>query len=340
LQGLQKIDFLAPTSVDFDFVNSGFIMSAVVDIHNPSNLTLHIGDLTLNAGDGTAQTSTFGSTTAKDVTLVPATWAFGLVGKTTPTPLYLFTLGGATSNEALNAGLDALNTFVIVPPLVLESGPTVQPYSNTSMSIKFLPTTVNDGLVEMTATFVNPYQGFPYNMEHATGASQPSTITYNSISKGGEVQVFDLLDDLTFSLSGSDETVTVTFKIQLHSDPTAARSSYQDMVNDSASGKVDLKLQLFPVISVGGKEWSPRTWTSDLVYPNNGGFMPFQTGADLSLILDWYDRQQVPVVEATPVATPSPTSTTDAVMPTSPASSPSPAATTIVDPAPPAITVV
>ncbi|KAG0305570.1 hypothetical protein BGZ99_002025, partial [Dissophora globulifera] len=364
LQGLKNVDFLSRLVATFSLFDpsggsDGYVeVLAYVDIHNPSNLTLHIGDLRLTGVTAFDTPDKLGYSLIKDLKLVPGdnrlvadTWvdfgsAAGVVFGTEviissdPTPLYLIALDDATSNVALNAGLNELQTSITLPAHMLDAAPSNPPYSITDMALKFLPTTVDDSLVEMNMTFFNSFTGGGFNMLNAVGPGSPADITYSTSS--GPVTVFDLLSDLTFSLSGN-KSLTVTFKIKLHSG-LMDRSVYQSMVADSASGNVQLAMDFSPLITVDQDptEYNPN-WSSNIMAAINGGVMPFHVGPDFGLILDWYDRQ-FPVVAGTAVpttvATPSPTFTTDAVMPTSSAPSPSPVVTISVDPAPPATTVV
>ncbi|KAG0305361.1 hypothetical protein BGZ99_002097, partial [Dissophora globulifera] len=355
LQGLKQVDFVSRLFADFVATDEGgFFVEVVafVDIHNPSNLTLNIGDLRLTGVTDFATSDKLGFALISNLTLVPGdnrlvaeSWidffsaggsALGtaVVTSDVAVPLFLIALDDATSNTALNAGLSELQTSISLPPHMLDQAPPNLPYSTTDMSIKFLSTTVDDGLVEMTATFLNPFIGGSYELIGMTPGK--SSLSYPSAA----APIFDLISDFTFSLSGNN-SIAVTFKIQLHSDSSVSRSVYQSMVTDSASGSVQFSMTFWPIIKVGNDptEYLPN-WNSVIMASPTGGLMPFKAGSDFGLILDWYDKQFPTIVAVPTVATPSSTSTTDVVMPTSPATSPSPVATSTTDPAPPAITVV
>ncbi|KAG0287026.1 hypothetical protein BGZ98_004835 [Dissophora globulifera] len=364
LQGLKNVDFLLSMQTQVVVNDAGLFIElmAYVDIHNPSNLTLNIGDLRLTGVTDFATKEQLAYVLMSDLTLMPGdnrivadSWVdflhpagadFGgtVITSAVPIPMYLISLDDATSNIALNAGLSELQTSVLIPPHLLDLGATIPlAYSLTDMSIKFLPTTVDDGLVEMTATFLNPFVDGSYELIGITPGT--SSLSYPT----GTTPIFDLISDFTFSLPAND-SIAVTFKIQLRSNPSAAdRSVYQSMVTDSALGSVTFSMAFFPLIKVGKdtKEYTAN-WSSNFMAPATGGLLTFKAGSDFGLILDWYDRQ-FPAVAVTATTTasmapttaaPSPTSTADAVMSTSPAPSPSPVATTTVDPAPPATTVV
>ncbi|KAG0287845.1 hypothetical protein BGZ98_004458, partial [Dissophora globulifera] len=353
LQGLKQVDFISTITANFVLETNLVEASTLVNIHNPSNLTLTIGDLHLTAVYDFVSAQKAGDALIKGLTLVPgdnrvvATAGVGLSGdgyllaleiltSTDPIPFLMMALDDATSNIALNAGLNELQTSVFLPPGMLEQPPANLPYSLTDMALKFLPTSVDDGLVEMTMTFFNPFIGVGYSFLHTFDPLLKET---GGVSKSGS-RILDFLDDLTFSLSGNN-TATVTFNIKLHADATLGRSFYQDMVTESASGSVQLGLNFIPIITLGQDptQYNP-IWDSSKMAKPVGGVISFHAGPDFGLILNWYDKQFPAVVPAPTVATPSPTSTTDAVMPTSSVPSPSPVATTTLDPAPPATTVV
>ncbi|KAG0316800.1 hypothetical protein BGZ99_006663 [Dissophora globulifera] len=356
LQGLKQVDFIASLSATFDLDTAAVILNAFVDIHNPSNLTLNIGDLHLTAVSDYVSATKAGYALIKSLTLVPGDnrlvatsavsfndpaggdLAIAILSSTDPIPFLMIALDDATSNVALNAGLNQLQTSVLLPPGLLEKAPANPPYSTTDMALKFLPTTVDDGLVQMTMKFLNPFIGSGYSFLHMINPHD-SDADPRGVIKGSS-KVFELLDDLTFSLSGNN-TATVTFNIKLHADPTLDRSFYQSLVTESASGNVQLIMNFNPVITLGQDptEYAPF-WTSQIIASGTGGVIPFKAGSDFGLILDWYDKQFPAIVAVPTVATPSPTSTTDVAMPTSLAASPSPVATSTTDPAPPAITVV
>ncbi|KAG0306732.1 hypothetical protein BGZ99_001700, partial [Dissophora globulifera] len=297
-----------------------------------------------------------GSAVIKDLTLVPgnnrlvATAAVSLndpnglvlaieiLSSTDPIPFNLMAFDDATSNIALNAGLNQLQTGITLPPGIIDQTPATLPYSLTDMALNFLPESVDDGLVQLTVKFLNQFTGSGYTLLHLVDPLDTFP-TARGVLKGAST-VFQLLDDLTFTLSGNN-TATVTFNVQLLADPTLDRSFYESLVTESASGSIQLGLSLHPIITIGQNptQYSPF-WDSSQMALATGGVMPFKAGSDFSMILNWYDKQFPAIIAAPTVATPSPTSTTDVVMPTSLAPSPSPVVTATVDPAPPAITVV
>ncbi|KAG0304081.1 hypothetical protein BGZ99_002506, partial [Dissophora globulifera] len=355
LQGLKQVDFISIVTANLDAAFN-VVVSTFVDIHNPSNLTLHIGDLQLTAVLDFVSAAKAGPAVIKNLTLVPGdNWVIAtasvslfdpvggiiageIVGSTDPIPFNLMAFDDATSNIALNAGLNELQTTILLPPGMLEGAAGANPpYSITDMALKLLPSTVDDGIMEMTMKFRNPFAGSGYTFLHPF---DPASTTAGGITTDSVSLVFsEFQDDLTFSLFGND-TATLTFNIKLNANPAMSRSVYQSLVTESASGSVTLALIFRPLITIGQDPhvYNPF-WDSNAMDSATKGQIPFKTGSDFGSILDWYDRQ-FPVIAAIPVATPSPTSTTDVVMPTSPAPSPSPVATTTIDPAPPAITVV
>ncbi|KAG0282404.1 hypothetical protein BGZ98_006788, partial [Dissophora globulifera] len=73
----------------------------------------------------------------------------------------------ATSNIALNAGLNELQTGILLPPALIGGTPANLPYSTTDMALNFLPGSVDDGLVQLTMKFLNPYTGSGYTLLHS-----------------------------------------------------------------------------------------------------------------------------------------------------------------------------
>ncbi|KAG0300274.1 hypothetical protein BGZ99_003867, partial [Dissophora globulifera] len=198
-------------------------LTAVLDFTSEAKAgSALIKDLTLVPGDNrlvaTASVSLFdpnGSILATEI-----------LGSTVPIPFNLMAFDDATSNIALNAGLNQLQTGILLPPGMLEQAPASLPYSLTDMALNFPSTSVDDGLVQLTVKFLNQFAGSGYTVLHLVDPldSDPTT---RGVSKGAST-VFQLLDDFTFTLSGNN-TATVTFNVQLRADPTLDRSFYESL---------------------------------------------------------------------------------------------------------------
>ncbi|KAG0300494.1 hypothetical protein BGZ99_003769, partial [Dissophora globulifera] len=162
LQGLKKIDFISIVATGFDLASFTIDASTYVNIHNPSNLTLKIGDLNLTAVADFTSKAVAGHAVIKGLTLAPgdnrviATASVGfdgaggdlanaILGSTDPIPFNMMAFDDATFNIALNTGLNELQTTVILPPDLLGGAPGANPpYSITDMALKLLPSTVDD----------------------------------------------------------------------------------------------------------------------------------------------------------------------------------------------------
>lgn len=148
-------------------------VTSVVNIHNPSQLTLNIGDMGMEAGyKGYREEDRIGYIEILNLRLFPGDNIVpSLLGQSytaanagpfrTEIPLLsptmtLWANSTATSNPALSAGLSTLRTFIVLPQGLVVPTPPPAPY-NVDWTVKILPTILNDGLIEMTAEFNNPF---------------------------------------------------------------------------------------------------------------------------------------------------------------------------------------
>ncbi|KAF9174632.1 hypothetical protein BGX21_006210 [Mortierella sp. AD011] len=365
LQGLKTIDFLAPLGIDSVATDTTVYvrMKCLVNIINPSKLTLKIGSLTMNAGLDYTEDGYFGQVSINGLELVPGNNAYLAValldsnlpntmtfvmsvlgGSTDAVPMYVYPSSDSTSNPALSAGLKDLQSIVYIPPLFQVPGAT-PPYSNSSWKITFLSSTLEDSLVEMTATFQNPYLNTVLNFEDAVVdqtefAAPLSTIGIMDPGTHQTISTFDFLNNFQYSL-GSGESKVVTFKVKI--DPgdgnpaLMSRASVERMVEASKSGSLSMTVNLFPVFTFGS---DPTRNTADWSSSNYYSTVPLETGSDFSLFLDWYDKyypstaasvasttvSSVPSATTVSTTTPSPvvTPTTTSSSATSPDPSPAP----------------
>jgi len=163
--------------VGFAFGDVGSNITLIVNIHNPSKLTLHIGELYLKVGLDYSPEQYAGLSYIHDLTLVPGdnimanvaqldASAPGYHGVLTgssiaalPLAFYAFP-GSSPNNKALDAGLQSLKSGTIIPFNLVNPIPAL-PYGKKVFSVKALPTTEQDGIVEVTGTWQNPYLGVP-----------------------------------------------------------------------------------------------------------------------------------------------------------------------------------
>ncbi|KAF9272746.1 hypothetical protein BGZ88_004449, partial [Linnemannia elongata] len=173
LQGLKNIEFNSLVEIYTNF-NAGFtFVTTVVNIHNPSQLTLNIGTLGMAAGyKGYEDENRIGYTEIYNLRLVPGDNIVpSLLGQgffapnagpfatdltqLSPT-MTLWANSTATSNPALNAGLSTLKTSLVLPQNLIVPNPPPPAYSNV-WTVKILDNTVNDGIIEMSTTFSNSF---------------------------------------------------------------------------------------------------------------------------------------------------------------------------------------
>ncbi|KAG0279436.1 hypothetical protein BGZ97_009574 [Linnemannia gamsii] len=355
LQGLKDIKFLSLISM-FSDARLGFSWTTtVVNIHNPSQLTLNIGDMFMMAGlDDYTQDRRIGYSLVQDMRLVPGdnimpsvlglSATLPLAGKftdiitTQDTFMSLWANSSATHNPALNAGLATLQTGVLLPiNLIVPSPP---PYSDT-WTVKILPTTVDDGIFEMSNVFSNPF----FNDFTLLGVATPDENPYAIIPTSHlEIQTPTLLsfpgmgftDDLQYTVKAG-QSVSVVFKMKLRTDI----SSKEDIVR-LMTGLIDMAASGTPPPSIK-VNWTPRIKLSgcrENVYPDLASDIYFtdrlflKTGPDFPMIKDFYYKLYN--ISTTPVTSLPPPELT--VMPptptTTPSVSPSPTSSPEVTPPP------
>ncbi|KAF9342219.1 hypothetical protein BGX26_008043, partial [Mortierella sp. AD094] len=230
LQGLKNADFITLLAMTY---NVDFIVSCLVNIHNPSDLTLRLGDLNLNMGTDETPAGFAGVASMVDMVLVPGDNQITsyatlppsnpgavplIIGpNTAPEPVVMYAFSGSSNNTALNAGLTGLETHMVLPLGMVPtfSGPAYQP----DWTVKFLPTTVQDGLVEMTATFNNPFYGSVLHFVNAQPTDNPlgSMLNTFGIAPPGTnvpLSIFNFLDNLHFDLQ-PNASKTITFQMQI-----------------------------------------------------------------------------------------------------------------------------
>ncbi|KAG0045457.1 hypothetical protein BGZ83_009341 [Gryganskiella cystojenkinii] len=342
LQGLKDItitNFLGIAYVDPNSGSQIVPATYIVNIRNPSQLTLHIGDLIMNVGTDYLPGGFGGKATTFAVTLAPGDnflytttfldistdggWAiFMALGITyQEIMLYLYTGDDASSNPALTAGLKGLQVSVLAPLL---SDPTKQgtaPFEST-FQMEFLPTTLSDGLVQMSGTFKNPYYNLTMAVVHSNynpSGSGGGYVYLTNPSTGYTFNYFYMLDNFSYTLAPG-ETKNITFNVHLanwtfNSDPQAAgltRAKIVDLIAQSKLGPINMSFSMAPAIQLQNKPGllSPA-WNSVYYYPN----MTIQP-SNLDMLLQWSDKVVPP-----PTNTTTPNTTTTGAMPLTTSSS-------------------
>ncbi|KAG0004259.1 hypothetical protein BGZ79_009843 [Entomortierella chlamydospora] len=349
LQGLKTAKFISLVAMGYDM--SGINLGTFVNIHNPSSLTLTLGTLDFFAGISADEAGYGGHAYLYDLKLVPGDnkvvtnvcfyWnttvgteiASGLY--THNTTVVLWANSKTSSNPALNAGLQSLQTATVIPQGMPNNYSA--PAYNNDIQIKTSPSTGTNGSAEITITFNNPFFSAPLHVL----SLNPSTAAMKPIFSGATY--FTFKDDLQFDL-GANESKTFTFPIQFNPAYIAfPRTALESLVEQSKTGTMSMLFDLSPQITVASDP-TLRTapWSSNKFYPPSGVLTV--TVGDFSPVLNWWDLMHQPAVASTSAttisATPSsivPTATTVATTAT-PQSSPVTTPSTTADATTPATT--
>ncbi|KAF9905606.1 hypothetical protein EC991_001505 [Linnemannia zychae] len=346
LQGLNDIRFLALADINLALVGQQTISSAI-NIHNPSQLTLNIGDLALITGTNNFTDDTIiGTSFLKNLRLVPGDNPLvALLTSDTSNPnviqfeadlnvmsvkLTMWANDKSTSNPALNAGLAKLQSNLIIPlGLYVETPPA---YS-IDWTVKILPTTVDDGLVEISSIFSNPYfvDMSIVGIATGTGGGIGGDESYMNAftKKGWGIPRFNFLEDFVYTVK-ANESIPLTFKMMLQTDGVAEdtfENRMDDLLSTAASGVLPLQVLWYPKVTLATMPgYLYPDFTSSGV--NMGQNLNLHVGPDFPMIKDWYYKQLMTnPAPLMPPPSPSPTVLSPSVQPPSvtPAStSPSP----------------
>ncbi|KAF9930427.1 hypothetical protein FBU30_000478 [Linnemannia zychae] len=242
LNGLKTVDWVFLIDTDTTSTIGTIIMSAIVNIKNPSNLNLSLGTITF---DTSYKGSYIGPSTIKNAVLAPgnnyliSTTSLDTANQsvidllnnigTSDSILTMTTGPNSSSNVALNAGLAAVKSQLTIPMNFGTSAMSQPPYKG--WSIKLLPTTPTDYIVQVTATFQSPYYGYSLQMVHSLPEYQDNYIqTRDMTTNSNDLRLFNFLDNLTYSITGTGST-TVTFNMKLDKSGLASKAKLQDVVN-------------------------------------------------------------------------------------------------------------
>ncbi|KAF9113224.1 hypothetical protein BGW39_003831, partial [Mortierella sp. 14UC] len=332
LQGLKDIKFLVNADFAPVFTEGYTYITSIVSINNPSRLTLNIGDLWLTAGqEGFTEDVKIGYSVVYNLRLVPGdNIVTSVVGFQSDSPLAttftealnvravmlnLWANSTATTNPALNAGLASLRSGVLLPKELKTASPPA--YSDV-WTIKVLPTTVDDGLVEVSTVFSSPY----YMDMTVEGTCTPETCGFSPYPPIGRLydSIGDYMDflkfpeDIAYSAKNNGST-PLTFKMSLQNDPLATRSRIENVVATStAKGSIPLEVFWGPKVRLPNL---PRifypSWSDNVFYPHR---LSLKTGTDFPMIMDWVNKHipppavvpppVVPTTVPSPVVNPSP----------------------------------
>ncbi|KAF9562120.1 hypothetical protein EC968_005387 [Mortierella alpina] len=297
--GMNNLPLKYVYMVDTDFASApGFIkLTTIVNISNPSKLTLKLGDITLNAA---SEAGHVGKSSIKNLSLVPgenyviSTTALDMsipaaekfLSEILPNKDGVLTLtgfDGTSTDLALNAGLAIMKSNLVVPQNFLGSVMSQSPYKDFSLQV--LPgATAEKVAIQLTATFQSPYYGYPFELTHASPDGASSALI-TEISSGLEGRtLFNFEDNFTFKVGGTG-SVTVKFTASL-SGPfdASSKAAWTEMVDFATkNGHLPVNLVWLPNIILNGDgiervvEWNSAS--------TPGGVVKLKTGADLASVL-------------------------------------------------------
>ncbi|KAF9360086.1 hypothetical protein BGX34_007966 [Mortierella sp. NVP85] len=273
-------------------------LTSVININNPSKLTLSLGDVRFSTS---TDKGNVGISTVRNLKLVPgdnyvlsytdldmskpASTAFLNDLYTTDVTLLLDGYSNSSNNVALNAGLAAVKSSLKIP--VAFSGLTMSQVPYKNWSLKVLPSTKTDKLVEITATFQSPYYGFGVNMIYDNEDGQDNYASLSGSTPGTGNRLFSFQNTLKFSTTGS-APVTTTFKVPLAGPFDAqTKARWVNLVNYAkTNGKLPITFNWYATIGVNNDGKShPVDWG------NTGtglGDIDLAVGSDFASVLDLF----------------------------------------------------
>ncbi|KAF9955312.1 hypothetical protein BGZ72_003835 [Mortierella alpina] len=297
LQGLRNIKYvsilsMAPT-------DDLLIVSSLINIYNPSKLTLNLGDLVFKANmfNYTDETS-LGVSKNKGLRLVPgdnvvparvemdlkypATTKATELFYTQDVPIMLSASAQTSKNPALRAGLAKVRTSVLIPKS-LPPGYTQDPYSPV-WHLKVLPTTVNDGLIEMTQTINNMYPGATVRIVKGVGDGPLVTPNIFSVylASSYPTPFAEFLPEISVALKPNQS------KTRLLDAFMTEKTLFEEFFVNPNGRKVDVVW--WPALAFGADptayalDWS----TSSL---NTTNTFTLATGSDLPLLRAYYNKK-------------------------------------------------
>ncbi|KAG0274642.1 hypothetical protein BGZ95_009584 [Linnemannia exigua] len=215
LNGLKSVDYVFLVDTDTSSVFGTIFMSAIVNIKNPSNLSLKLGTVTFHT---TFNGAFVGPSTIKNMVLVPG-------------DNYL--ISSTTLDTAVTAVTDLLANIGAgdsVLTLTTDANTSTNPALNAGLAA-LLPTTPTDYIFQATATFQSPYYGYPLQMVHALPEYQDNYIQGLGMSANtNQMRLFNFIDTLTYNIKG-DGTATVTFNMQLDKTGLTRKANLQEVVD-------------------------------------------------------------------------------------------------------------
>ncbi|KAG0042598.1 hypothetical protein BGZ83_000262 [Gryganskiella cystojenkinii] len=256
LNNLQNMKYIYQVSSNIDFVANTMTLYSIISIHNPTNLSLKLGNLNLNTAGPAGYV---GNSTITGFSLVPgdnnvvstSIWDMQLPATQTllqnlldkDQTLLLTGYAQTSTNVALNAGLAAMKSNLLLPGGFAGLTISQTPYLN--WSLKTTPTTNQDLGFEITATFQSPFYGFPLEMVQPVVGPQ-ALAQVRGVSTDADSTALFYFTELKYKVQGNQQS-TVTFKALMKNRALEAGDlkRWTDIVAyGKAHGKITVNLLL------------------------------------------------------------------------------------------------
>ena len=295
LNGLPVANYILSAGILFGS-GTQFSIVSIVNIPNPSKLTLTLGNTSFNT---TTPDGSVGISSINGLTLAPGNNYFASQSVLDygtpagsaflsnifagPVPLTLLAYPGTSSNSALAAGLAPMKTVLTIPQGMQGGSMSATPYTNLGITV--LPNTGTDKVLQFTATFQTPFYGIPFTLtSDATGNGGDGLTTVDSaVLPAGTGGLFQFANKLpTTTISGSGQT-TVSWLVNLPSNfGNGDTAKWTALVNFAkTNGYIPSILSFYPAITVGGFD-TQVSWGS-----NELGNVHIKTGSDFANILNF-----------------------------------------------------
>ncbi|KAF9581464.1 hypothetical protein BGW38_001498 [Lunasporangiospora selenospora] len=298
LDGLQGLTNVKLVSVlDMVAFPPPIVITAVIEIINPSKLTLIVGDLKLSGSvkpgpDGFAAYNYIRKLTlypgsnkvlASTVTVEGSPGYVELtVGmQTHDVPLYLYPGDDVSTNPALAKGLQGLRQNVTIPkgmPINLSA----MPYKN--LEIAATPTSRLDGVFELSADIENPFFGLPFTAVCEVVSNADVFKTDNP-----KLNFFKHLigTEIPFPETGTRRATWKVAVVETPKIPVSRVPVFQKFVTDALqSGFLRLEVAWTPTIRYGSGMNQVATWHSGFLSPNNT-FLPVKVNSNLPAVMEY-----------------------------------------------------
>ncbi|KAG0037157.1 hypothetical protein BGZ82_003038, partial [Podila clonocystis] len=256
----------------------------LVDINNPSKLTLTIGDLALKTGANFSSNGFAGYSYLKNLVLKPGSnivvsstifdqslevgpWILRQLSTQNPPDLYLYPFIGSHKNKALDAGLQNLRQIVDIPPFAAGSNSTPKPYAQ-DWYLRAPDSAAVDGIVYIKTKVANPFYSANMNvLSFRADSIDPFAPipSFNMRSEPGSafVPAFQFVLPGGFALKGF-ETAEKEFAVQCDfSDPVIAADPVPYWLS---LPNVETNIDMSALVEVGDLGQSSQYWASAYVY--------------------------------------------------------------------------